>query len=929
MTILKGIFIFGIFLFEVLSSSGSNNEFYEPSAKKEELGFVFYNKGIDLGRQGKLDSALFYTKKAIKEFETNLDNDIQLAYSYQGLGIINKLLGKYNDAIGCYSKAEHIYKEKTRYPLLAHIYVNKANIFYIQQDYSKSQDYYLRAIEILEIDSIKYKNPLAHSYNNVANTHQKKQEYSQAILNYFKSLELSKSKNNHVIYGNLANCYQFLDKVDKANQYYQLAIDYAQNSSINGIELAQQQMYYAIFLGKQNNFMKANLYLNQALINFKKNLLDKHPYISECNNAIGELYLKVEQLDSALSYFQKALIALTPEFTDISYNINPNIIKVSSKIHLLNALKNKANVLFLKAKKTSDINYYYSSLDVYSIVIDIFNQIKKGYISIESKFFLLENEFKIFSNALEICFQLYKMTQDPIYLQEAFLFSESVKSTVLDEVIQNSRALNIGSLPDSLILKEKKFEKNIWTYEELIYEESKRSNPNKNQLRFWNKYLFEERQKHAKLLTYLETNYNDYLLLKYKKPTVRLSELQKNISNNETIIEYHLSDSVLYTFLIDKKDLFLYKTKLDSNFFRNLNQIFECLSNNNFSYHGYSDFNQFQNISNELYQVLFGAIRDKILDKNLIIIPDGLLSYLPFEVLTSRNLKFNRINYKELPYLLYQNAISYAYSVNYIFWERTKKRAIKNVATFAPSYNNIDSVFDSEFVIRQQYREKLFPLKGIKTEANIIADLISGDKFIDEKATESNFKKLASDYDILHLAMHTILDDINPMYSKMAFYQKADSFNDGFLNTYELYNTKLNSRLTVLSSCNSGVGRLRRGEGVISLARGFIYAGCPSIVMTLWAVEDNSGLQLMTEFYKELTKGKSKTEALRQSKIEFIKKADQLKSHPYFWSGYVVIGNNKALYMKKIELILMFVLGLSVVGSLLFVLRKKLRIIKK
>ncbi|KKL46833.1 hypothetical protein LCGC14_2341630, partial [marine sediment metagenome] len=164
---------------------------------------------------------------------------------------------------------------------------------------------------------------------------------------------------------------------------------------------------------------------------------------------------------------------------------------------------------------------------------------------------------------------------------------------------------------------------------------------------------------------------------------------------------------------------------------------------------------------------------------------------------------------------------------------------------------------------------------------------------------ESRFKQDAENYDILHLAMHTIVNNEDPMYSKLAFAQNVDSLNDGFLNTYEIYNMRFNARMAVLSSCKTGFGKLMKGEGVMSLARGFMYAGCPSIVMTLWEVSDKSGARLMQDFYQSLIKGKSKAEALQEAKLNFLKKADNLKANPYFWSTYVVIGDSSPIYEKS------------------------------
>lgn len=896
--------------------------------QNKDYAISFYNKGIDFGRLGRLDSALFYTNEAVKFLERMQPTDSTLlANSYQSMGIINKLLGKYSNAIQFYSKAEFIYKEKNENSLLAIVYSNKANIFYIQQDYSKAEDYQKQAIRILERDSIKYRKQLGNFYNNLANVYKKKGEFNKAIYFYDKSLKLKEKKNSYVSFGNLAMCYQRLNNNQKARSYYELSIQTARESiESTNPKLAQQLMYYAIFLGNQNKNEESVLLFNEALKIYGYNFGEKHPDISSCLNSIGEMYLQNSQVDTALLYFQKSLIALSTNFNNSSLNSNPKASEVSSQTHLLRSLKNKANALAIRATRDKSIEDYKLSLLAYENVSNLFTNIRLGYVSEESKLLLANNEFETFSNALETCFNLYKLTNKPEYIEKAFFYSESGKSSILNESIRNTKALNIGGIPDSLIFQEKTLEKSIWNYEELIYEENKRKEPNENKLSYWNKFLFEEKQNYSELLDYLETNFSDYHSFKYKKVKTNIKEIQQELSRRESVVEFFLTNNNLYTFLIQKNKVVLNNSKTDSTFLNNLNQVIRSVSNNNFSYHGFAEFNEFQNASHDLYIELFGSIEKEINQDNLIIIPDGLLAYLPFEVLTTKNKNYLKINYKKLSYLIYQNAISYAHSANFISTSRTKKIADKSIGAFAPSYKVDSNLYTNQLSTRQQYREKLFPLKGIKDEVIEITDLIKGDKYIDNKASETVFKKVAKKYDILHLAMHTIVDDNNPMYSKMAFTQTQDSINDGFLNTYELYNLKLNSRMAVLSSCNSGSGKLQRGEGVISLARGFIYSGCPSIVMTLWSVEDKSGVKLMTKFYESLLNGKSKSEALQDSKIEFIKNADQLKAHPYFWSGYVVIGNNDALFNNNTSILIgILILGILVCFILIMYYKSKKR----
>ncbi|MFC2096618.1 CHAT domain-containing protein, partial [Bacteroidota bacterium] len=725
--------------------------------------------------------------------------------------------------------------------------------------------------------------------------------------------------------GNMAICYKNLKDYTTANSYYLKAIETAIQhfKGNNHVKIALHYMNYGYFLNIKKDYVNSIKYFSKALSIYGQNY-SNHPDLSQCYNNLGEYFISTNQSDSALYYFQKSLIALSLEFNDKSFYSNPTVDQVLSKTHLLGTLKNKAYTLSIIASQNNDVNYYKQSLITYDLAIEAIDKIRSGYISEESKLFLADNEFETFSNALQACYDLYKKTQENKYLEKALNYSEAGKSAVLSEALQNIQALNIGGIPDSLIIQEKQLEKSIWGYEELIYEEKKEKNPNQNKLEYWNKYLFEEKQKYDELISNLENNYQEYYNLKHVQNKITISEIQKNLKQKDLLVEYFYTDDKIYTFTINKHNSDIIVSKVDSLFHNHLESFLESLSDNNFSNHGYEEFNQYQESSYFIYSQLLKPIEKKVRNKNLIIIPDGKLAYLPFEVLTKENVQFERINYKGLSYLLHDHNFNYSYSASFLFENNKRKTASKKLGAFAPTYNNIKGLPDNVSSLRQEYRERLFPLKGIKVEVQTITKLLNGDSFIDNEASETRFKEVASRYDILHLAMHTIMDDENPMYSKMAFTQQADSSEDGFLNTYELYNMRLNSRMAVLSSCNSGSGKLHRGEGVMSMARGFIYSGCPSIVMTLWSVEDKSGVKLMTSFYENLLRGRTKSESLRLSKINFINNADQLKAHPYFWSGYVVIGNNNALFVAyRMYLIYLGIVILFVISGVMVRLRKK------
>ena len=216
----------------------------------------------------------------------------------------------------------------------------------------------------------------------------------------------------------------------------------------------------------------------------------------------------------------------------------------------------------------------------------------------------------------------------------------------------------------------------------------------------------------------------------------------------------------------------------------------------------------------------------------------------------------------------------------------------------APTYGD---VFDrpSSQVALASFRDEITELKYNVEEIHETASLFDGDEQLGEFASESNFKKIAPNYNILHLAMHALIDNDDPMNSKLVFDQGAnDTIEDGFLHTFELLNMELNPQLVVLSACNTGIGKNINGEGVMSLAYGFAYAGSPSVVMSHWSVDDQSTSILMKLFYQYLAKGFKKSEALRLAKLEFLDTYPAY-ANPSYWAGFVVLGSDDPVKVKN------------------------------
>ncbi|MEZ4935714.1 MAG: CHAT domain-containing protein [Saprospiraceae bacterium] len=169
----------------------------------------------------------------------------------------------------------------------------------------------------------------------------------------------------------------------------------------------------------------------------------------------------------------------------------------------------------------------------------------------------------------------------------------------------------------------------------------------------------------------------------------------------------------------------------------------------------------------------------------------------------------------------------------------------------------------------------------------------NGDYYLNADATEDRFNEVAGNYRIVHLSTHGVADSRSGDYSYLAFAEQKDSLENEFLYVRDLYNIQLNADLVTLSACETAAGELQRGEGIISLARAFAYAGAKSILTTLWVADDSATRDLMKVFYQQLKNGEAKDRALQKAKQELL--GNGRFAHPFFWAGFVPVGDMQAL----------------------------------
>ncbi len=235
-------------------------------------------------------------------------------------------------------------------------------------------------------------------------------------------------------------------------------------------------------------------------------------------------------------------------------------------------------------------------------------------------------------------------------------------------------------------------------------------------------------------------------------------------------------------------------------------------------------------------------------------------------------------------------------------WNGSIKAKKENLLALAPFFlgksDTLLSRIDTNFLLADlRLKDSLASLPESGAEVAAISKLFKGEAIYGSNASLSRFKDLAPHYRIVHLSTHGKADDRLGDYAYLAFGMPDAQRTFDKLYARDLYNLSLNADLVVLSACETGVGQLQRGEGIISLARAFAHAGAKSIVTTLWKVREKQSKDIVLAFYNYLLKGSPKDEALRLAKLEFLQK-NTLKTellHPFFWASFIGIGDMQKL----------------------------------
>lgn len=861
----------------------------------------FLNIGDCYSQSGDLEKALSFFNNALQVFKKNPDvNQTEIGNVYNNLGSVHSQLGNHLQALDFFKKSltlqlQHHPKDS---PNLISVYNNLANTFDQQGDYQKALTYYENNLHILNSHpGFGTQHPFtAFTFNNMGQVQEKYGNFQLALDNYAKALNIYTLREDNaqiaatfLLIGNV-----FLD----AGKYERAIMNYEKSLQLlNEMEGEKAFVYQnlGICYYNQTDYNTALTYYEKAADWIKKYKGKEHADLVKINTQIGMVFEKMGQFDKALLAYDYAfnVLEIDPQTANPPDFVNQPI----ELLNLLNATAKLHLAQFFQTKSAEDLLL---ALQYYEYAIKLVEGLRKQLQEVQSKRTLGELSYQSFEGAIRTCYHLLEQKKDTAYLEKAFYYSELSRSNLILEALNRSNATSFSGIPDSLVLQENKL-KSLITF----YEKKKRIALQQEQdmlVNDLNNKLFQAKENYQALIQDFEQNYPQYFSLKYASNLVDIKTVQATLlSEDHSLLEYFVSDSSLFVFVINEKESLLKEIPTEAlldKVSRHRKSIYSYYleAQNQGSEHYQTALEAYAKTATQLYQSLIQPVENQ-LTKKITIINGGILNYLPFETLLSHAPR-QLHKLKTYPYLLKKHEINYAYSSTLLYRLQEQKRKVKTKAFlgFAPSFKKTD-------------HRNLKPLNHNISEVEQIQNLIGGDLFLKEKATKQQFVSLAADYQIIHLSTHGQSNDQVGDYSYLAFAEKEAATEEDVLYAKDIYDLTINADMVVLSACETGQGEATNSEGAISLGRAFFYSGAKSILNTLWSVDDASTSKLTHLFYTDLDKGSTRSAALQNAKLQLIE--DGTYAHPYYWSPFMLVGEADTLDGKAFTIPL-WVFGLLI-----------------
>ena len=900
-----------------------------------EMGFLH-------SRLGEREKALGYYQQALALFHTfNKHRDVTL--SLNNVGSMFSLLGNPQKALEHLEEALSRARAQGNPHMEASALNNIREVYNRTGEFQKALDYGFQALILRRALGERQREAVV--LNNIGALYQRLGE-SQKALNYlFQSLAIRRALRDHAGEGttitNIATVYINLGELQKALSYLDQALALRRSAGDRAGEAYTLNTIGICHL-RLAEYSKALDYFNKSVA-LNRAVGDSQGIIFATNN-IGIVYGQAGDLPEALNYHNQALaLSRSAQNRPAESLALGNIGAAYSKLkepqkaleHLNKALlisetignqSGRAVILRDIAQAERDLGWVDAARSRIETALEIIESTRGKVASPDLRSSYLASNQSYYKFHIDLLMQMYEQNSKSELIIEALHSSERQRArSLLDLLSEAGMDIRRGIDPE-LKKQERSIHTRISELQSQLIQTYSGAKPDQNRIVALEKELKEVESKREELQDRIKQKFSQYASIQYPTP-IGLKSIQQLLDDRTALLEYSLGEEASFLFVISKSEFQAIRLPSAASIAGQVLKLREAIAAEPDQMALPKYFLSARSLYKELIQPAQKTLDGK---RSLIIVPDGILYYLPFETLLKPLPNIPQGHLSRLPYLIRDYAISYVPSASVLASllndSKQRETSQKKFLAYADpvytavkpdEYSSIRSALDNTF--GQSRPWKLQSLAYSREEVERIAKLYPHDQtslFLREQASEENVKTndRLNQYQYIHFAVHGLLNEKIPQYSGLILSlrqskkddsadtqeqtgmgkeilstQDSPQIEDGLLQVYEIFDLKLNADLVVLSACETGLGKEVKGEGMIGLTRAFLYAGARSLVVSLWKVEDRSTAQLMEKFYRFAgNKSMSKSEALRQAQLELIRNTEF--SHPYRWAGFTLVG---------------------------------------
>ncbi|HRP54564.1 CHAT domain-containing tetratricopeptide repeat protein [Agriterribacter sp.] len=846
---------------------------------------------------GNYNAALESATKAGELIKKNLHpGNPKAAKNFANLSAICYYLGRYEEALTYRQKALNVYLQTNMQDISSSApfyvtYYNMGQLYYYLHEHTLAANYLHKALNIGANIYGRQNLGMVNILVQFGSVQQKLKNHDQAKVYIEEAYHIQKTLNP-TDYPALAYIESFYGDVFADEKKHDSAAHYYNASIAHYGKAGEALSYYALYTranlasayAATGRSAAALQVQKDVLKKFRKNFpLLKQPVV-EFLSDISLTYLETQQTDSAQLYADSAILMQT-EFKTLPANPSAWLTRLPFSFRVSKHVQIMLDILYKKyhqSKEKKHLLGIIETIDAYSAYIsENIYKLRTQSSLIEQS----ESNKQIYASGIDACWILSNIESKQQYVEKAFMFAEQGKALLLKLASNNVMIDDALQDEDAVVKKDIALRKEISSLNEQYLNAEAGAD---SLLRLLTGVI----ETYRTFQDSLQKAGDPYFYKRYSAANYPLKEIRETLlSGGSTLIEFALTERYLYTFVITQDSIHAIQSNKDI-----VNSIYGIENPQTLTLRGFRD------SAYKLYSNLIKPVEHWFAGNKLIIVPDADLYYLNFETLVTDT---TGSAFTSLKYLIHDYNISYLLSANVAVQlkkhDRQPERKSKALL-FAPVFTDSMKRAYKNQRVAPEYDSSYFSLFrqpfALQAVRNIYG-LMPADMFLEHQALESNFKRSAAQYRILHLGTHAQVSDIDPLQSRLFFAKEADTIapgDDGNLYAYEIYSMQLKAELAVLFACETGRGAVHSGEGVMSLAHSFMFAGCPGVVMSLWKIDEKTNAQIVTDFYKHLKKGHTKSEALRKAKLSFLENNHGELANPFYWGGLCVIGDDAALY---------------------------------